>query len=74
MPRLHLSGHVVAAGRPVRRSSIIDGGDDRSIDISKLVCRHGGHYLYSMETRYKETNPLWPYFTKHRIEFSQVLS
>ena len=27
-----------------------------------------------METRYKETNPLWPYFTKHEMKFSQVLS
>ena len=28
----------------------------------------------SMETRYKETNLLWPYFTKHEMKFCQVLS
>ena len=28
----------------------------------------------TMETRYEETNLLWPYFTKHEMEFSQVLS
>ena len=27
-----------------------------------------------METRYKETNLLWPYFTKHEMNFCQVLS
>ena len=27
-----------------------------------------------METRYKETNLLWPYFTKHKMMFCQVLS
>ena len=27
-----------------------------------------------METRYKETNLLWPYFTKHEMKFCQVLS
>ena len=27
-----------------------------------------------METRYKEINLLWPYFTKHEMKFSQVLS
>ena len=27
-----------------------------------------------METRYKETNLLWPHFTKHEMKFNQVLS
>ena len=27
-----------------------------------------------METRYKETNLLWPHFTKHEMKFCQVLS
>ena len=44
-PRLRLPGHVVAPGRPVRRSLAIDGGDNRSIDVSKLVSRHGGQCL-----------------------------
>ena len=44
-PRLLLPGHVVAAGRPVRRSPAIDGGDNRSIDVSMIVNRHGCQYL-----------------------------
>ena len=45
-PRIRLLGHVVAAGRPVRRSLAIDGGDNnRSIDVSMLVSRHGRQYL-----------------------------
>ena len=44
-PRVRLPGHVVAAGRPVRRSPVIDGGYDRSIDISKIVSHHGGQCL-----------------------------
>ena len=33
-PRVRLLGHVVTSGRPVRRSPLIDGGDDRSIGVS----------------------------------------
>ena len=50
-PRLHLPGHVVATGRPVCHSLAIDGGDNRSIDISKLVSRHGGQCLPLLESR-----------------------
>ena len=31
-------------------------------------------WVHSMETRYKETNLLWPYFTKHEMKICQVLS
>ena len=48
-PRIRLPGHVVAAGRPVRRSPTIDGGDNRSIDISKLeVVMAASVYFYSV--------------------------
>ena len=50
-PRLHLPGHVVAAGYPVRRSLAIDGGDSRSIDVSKLVSRYGGQCLPLLGSR-----------------------
>ena len=44
-PRLRLPGHLVADGRPVLRTLAIDGGNNRSIDVSKPVSRHGGHCL-----------------------------
>ena len=50
-PRVRLPGHVVAAGRPVRRSPVLDGSDNRSIDISKIVSRHGGQCLPLLESR-----------------------
>ena len=50
-PRIRLPGHVVAAGRPVRRSPVIDGGDNRSIHTSKLVSRHGGQCLPLLGSR-----------------------
>ena len=45
LPRLLLPGHVVVAGRPVRRSPAIDGGDNRSVDVTMLPSRHGRQYL-----------------------------
>ena len=45
-----LSGHVVAAGRPVFRSPAINGGDNQSIDVSMLVRRHGRQYLRLLGT------------------------
>ena len=41
-PRVRLPGHVVVSGRLVRRSPTIDGGDNRSVDLSWLETRHGG--------------------------------
>ena len=35
-PRLRLPGYVIEAGRSVHRSPKINGGDNRSIDVSKL--------------------------------------
>ena len=50
-PRVRLPGHVVASGRLVRRSPIIDGGDDRSIDVSMLASRYGGQCLRRLGSR-----------------------
>ena len=36
--------------------------------------QNGGINGFIMETRYKETNLLWSYFTKHEMKFCQVLS
>ena len=50
-PRVRFPGHVVAAGRPVRRSPVLDGGDNRSIDISRIVSRHSGQCLLLLGSR-----------------------
>ena len=50
-PRVRFPGHGVTSGRPVRRSSKIDGGDDRSIDVSMLASRHGGQCLRRLGSR-----------------------
>ena len=50
-PGLYLPGHVVTAVRPVRRSPVVDGGDNRSIDVSMLVRRHGGQCLRLLGSR-----------------------
>ena len=50
-PRVRLPGHVMATGRLVRRSSMVDGGDGRNIDVSILASRHGGHCLRRLGSR-----------------------
>ena len=50
-PRVRLPGHVVASGRSVRRSPTIDGGDDRSIDVSMLASRHDDQCLRRLGSR-----------------------
>ena len=50
-PRVRLPGHVVASGRLVRRSPTIEGGYNRSIDLSMLASRHGGQCLRWLGSR-----------------------
>ena len=50
-PRVHLPGHVVASGRLVRHSPMIDGGDGRSFDVSMLASCHGGQCLCRLGSR-----------------------
>ena len=50
-PRVRFPGHVVASGSLVRRSPTIDGGDNRSVDLSWLKTRHGGQCWHGLGSR-----------------------
>ena len=58
---------AVMFGHVERESQIIWGLEVRNFSREFLS-------IWTMETRYKENNLLWPYFTKHEMKFCQVLS